>query len=223
MFLAGLSRGLLFYFTSTTWTNIQATRATTIAGLKTATPKMLQWNQTEALTGKLPGARGSSTILPDRAERWTTNASTHSEAPRILYGTAPGRMLTIPKRDDRRQCCRDRDNVRHGGSTWIVFSASSCAGTGYQLGRLTLTGTNPLSASSWTKYANPIFTGANGHTAELVTAGGQIWMVYHASAASPGLCDGSRYMMVQQVGWYTDGAPNLGSPRALTDSVPEPA
>uniref|UniRef100_A0A0W0GDE0 Putative Arabinanase/levansucrase/invertase n=1 Tax=Moniliophthora roreri TaxID=221103 RepID=A0A0W0GDE0_MONRR len=51
----------------------------------------------------------------------------------------------------------------HGGRTFIVYSASNCAGTGYSLGRLELTGSNPLSASSWTKYGSPIFTGANGN------------------------------------------------------------
>ncbi|KAJ7890509.1 hypothetical protein B0H14DRAFT_2336268, partial [Mycena olivaceomarginata] len=30
-----------YFFTTTTWTNIQITRATTIAGLKTATPKVI--------------------------------------------------------------------------------------------------------------------------------------------------------------------------------------
>lgn len=52
--------------------------------------------------------------------------------------------------------------IYHGGRTWIVFSASNCAGTGYTLGRLELVGSNPLSASSWSKYSNPIFTSANG-------------------------------------------------------------
>ncbi|KAG6864132.1 hypothetical protein C0991_012235 [Blastosporella zonata] len=50
----------------------------------------------------------------------------------------------------------------HGGRTWIVYSASSCAGTGYELGRLELTGTDPLNASSWTKYGSPVFNSANG-------------------------------------------------------------
>lgn len=50
----------------------------------------------------------------------------------------------------------------HGGRTFLVFSASSCAGTGYKLGRLELTGTNPLSASGWVKYGSPIFQSANG-------------------------------------------------------------
>ncbi|CCO38245.1 hypothetical protein BN14_12413 [Rhizoctonia solani AG-1 IB] len=39
-------------------------------------------------------------------------------------------------------------------------------GTGYSLGSLELTGSNPLSASSWTKYNNgPIFKAAFGNYA----------------------------------------------------------
>lgn len=53
--------------------------------------------------------------------------------------------------------------IYHGGRTWIAYSASNCAGTGYKLGILELTGSNPLSASSWTKNPNPIFQSANGN------------------------------------------------------------
>ena len=52
--------------------------------------------------------------------------------------------------------------IYHNGRTWIVYSASGCEGTGYKLGRLELTGSNPLSASSWTKFGNPVFSSANG-------------------------------------------------------------
>ncbi|KAG8732105.1 hypothetical protein FRC10_001226 [Ceratobasidium sp. 414] len=117
----------------------------------------------------------------------------------------------------------------HGGRTWIVYSASGCAGTGYSLGSLELTGSDPLSASSWTKYdAGPIFKAANGnyavgHNGFFTAPSGNIYLVYHASPSSAVTCDGNRRTMVQAVGWHSDGTPNLGSPRALTDNVPEPA
>ena len=47
--------------------------------------------------------------------------------------------------------------IYHEGRTWIVYSASNCAGTGYQLGRLELVGSDPLSASSWSKYPSSVF------------------------------------------------------------------
>jgi GH43 family beta-xylosidase len=53
--------------------------------------------------------------------------------------------------------------IYHGGRTWLVFSASNCAGTGYSLGSLELTSSNPLSASSWKKSSGPIFSSANGN------------------------------------------------------------
>ncbi|CUA73066.1 alpha-N-arabinofuranosidase [Rhizoctonia solani] len=106
-----------------------------------------------------------------------------------------------------------------------VYSASNCASTGYSLGRIELTGSDPLSASSWTKYDNgPVFQAANGNYApghnRFFTA---IYIVYHASPSSTITCDGNRRTMVQAVGWHTDGTPNLSDPRALTDNVPEPA
>lgn len=55
----------------------------------------------------------------------------------------------------------------YGGRTFLVYSASNCAGTGYELGRLELTGTAPLTASSWTKYGSPIFNSANGFVSNL--------------------------------------------------------
>ncbi|KAJ7115974.1 Arabinanase/levansucrase/invertase [Mycena epipterygia] len=265
-----------YYLTTTTWTNIQITRATTIAGLKTATPKVVWTDSTasrnvsrsssSALWKAAEGAwfiyyvagttgtfdnqrvhalRGSASIIWDSTWSYASriaipNRDVWSIDPTVLINGA-NEYLVYSSFDGANQCLyiaqftsattvgnavkistptnsweiiggpvnEGPAALYHGGFTWIVFSASSCAGTGYELGRLTLTGTDPLSASSWTKYVNPIFTSANG-------------CVYHASSTSPALCDGSRYTMAQQVGWHTDGTPNLGSPRALTDSVPEP-
>ncbi|KAL0064951.1 hypothetical protein AAF712_008073 [Marasmius tenuissimus] len=118
--------------------------------------------------------------------------------------------------------------IYRNGRTWIVYSASGCAGTGYKLGRLELTGSNPLSAGSWTKFGNPIFQTANGqyqpgHNGFFQSkSGNQTWNVYHANTNTPGACDGSRYTAVQPVDWNSDGTPNLGSPRPLSENIPEP-
>ncbi|KAJ7658106.1 glycoside hydrolase family 43 protein [Mycena rosella] len=284
-----------YYLTTTTWTNIQITRATTIAGLKTATPKVvwtdstasrccnvwapeIHWKAAEGAWFIYYVAGTSDTFDNQRihALRGSANTiwdSTWSYASRIVIPTrdvwsidptvlinGANEYLVYSSFDGANQCLFIAEftsattvgnpvkistptnawetigaNVNegpaalyHGGSTWIIFSASNCAGTGYELGQLTLTGTNPLSASSWTKYVNPIFTSANGNNEPghdgffLSPSGNQIWIVFHASTASPGLCDGSRYTMVQQVEWHSDGSPLLGSPRALTDSIAEP-
>lgn len=90
---------------------------------------------------------------------------------------------------------------------------------------------------------SPFQPGHNGFFLSPSTS--QTWMVYHANSVTPGTCDGNRYTLVQQwvhyivpesslsaltcfllllsrVGWHSDGSPNFGSPRALTDNVPEP-
>ncbi|KAF8599945.1 Arabinanase/levansucrase/invertase [Ceratobasidium sp. AG-I] len=285
-----------YYLTTTTWTNIQITRGTTMAELKTATPKVVWTDSTASrccnmwapeihwISGQsswyiyysagtsgtfdgqhLHALKGSSTDI------W---ASTWSYASRLVIpnrdvwsidGTvlflAAGPYFVFSSWDGDEQCLwiskmnsatslgdavkisaptnsweRIGANVNegpaglyHGGRTWIVYSASTCAGTGYSLGRLELTGSDPLSASSWTKYdAGPIFSAANGnyapgHNGFFTAPSGNIYLVYHASPTSSVTCDGNRRTMVQAVGWHTDGTPNLGSPRALTDSVPEPA
>ncbi|KAK0204669.1 Arabinanase/levansucrase/invertase [Desarmillaria ectypa] len=272
-----------YYLTTTTWSNIQITRATTVGGLKIATPKVvwsdstssrccnlwapeIHWyfllsfrQPTEASwyiyysagsSGTFDNQRihvlkGSSNIIWDSTWSYAgriviPNRDVGSiDATVLVHGDI--RYLVFSSWDGGYQCLwiaqmfsattvgnavkistptlpweQVGANVNegpaalyHGGRTWIVFSASYCGGTAYSLGRLELTGTNLLSASSWTKYGGPIFTSANGS-------------VYHASSSVPALCDGSRYTMVQQVTWHTDGTPNLGSPRALTDNVPEP-
>ncbi|KAK7440242.1 hypothetical protein VKT23_017183 [Stygiomarasmius scandens] len=115
------------------------------------------------------------------------------------------------------------------GRTFIVYSASNCAGTGYKLGLLELTGSSPLSASSWTKFSNPVFVSANnvwqpGHNGLFTSPNGQdIWQVFHANTATPGTCDGARYTAVQKVNWNSDGSPNFGSPAALGTEISEPA
>ena len=50
----------------------------------------------------------------------------------------------------------------HSGRTFMTYSASNCAGTGYKLGLIELTGSDPLNPSSWTKASAPVFQTANG-------------------------------------------------------------
>lgn len=53
--------GGYYYLTSTTWTNIQLTRATTLGGLKTAAPKTVWTDMTAARAGNFwaPGKHSS--------------------------------------------------------------------------------------------------------------------------------------------------------------------
>ncbi|KAF7430842.1 hypothetical protein PC9H_006556 [Pleurotus ostreatus] len=284
-----------YYLTSTTWSNIQITRATTINGLKTATPKVIwtdstasrccnvwapeiHWMPNEGAwfiyysagtAGTLDNQRihvlrGSSNIIWDSSWSYASRITIPNrdvwsiDATVLIVGA--NRYLVYSSWDGAFQCLwiaqmnsatsvgtpvkiatptlsweQVGSNVNegpaaiyHGGRTWIVFSASGCAGTGYKLGRLELTGSNPMSASSWTKFPNPVFQTANGvdqpgHNGFFLSpSGNQIHMVYHASPTSPGNCDGTRYTAVQMVNWNSDGTPNFGNPRPLSESIPEP-
>ncbi|KAG9121943.1 hypothetical protein FRC07_001872 [Ceratobasidium sp. 392] len=285
-----------YYLTTTTWTNIQITRATTMAGLKTASPKVVWTDSTASRccnmwapeihwiagqsswyiyysagnTGNFDGQRlhvlkGSSNdiwasswsyagrlAVPNR-DTWAIDGTVLflSAGPYFVFSswdgdeqclwiskmnsaTSLGNAVKISRPTNSWEQVVAKVNegpaaLYHGGRTWIIYSASGCAGTGYSLGSLELTGSDPLSASSWTKYnAGPIFKAANGnyavgHNGFFTAPSGNIYNVYHASPSSAVTCDGNRRTMVQAVGWHTDGTPNLGEPRALTDNVPEPA
>ena len=76
--------------------------------------------------------------------------------------------------------------LQYGGSTHIVYSASGSWTQYYCYGILTLTGSNPLSASSWTKNASPVFQSGNsmygpGHGTFVIGEDDEWWMIYHAN------------------------------------------
>ena len=97
----------------------------------------------------------------------------------------------------------------HSGRTFMTYSASNCAGTGYKLGLIELTGSDPLSPSSWTKASAPVFQTANGygycasygimtlifglrndqpgHNGFFLSPSSDIYMVYHANSVIPGM------------------------------------
>jgi GH43 family beta-xylosidase len=110
--------------------------------------------------------------------------------------------------------------LQRNGRTMIVYSASACWGPDYKLGLLTLTGSNPLSAGSWTKSPNPIFqrNDANGvygpgHNGFFTSPDGtENWIVYHANNSAGGGCDNNRTTRAQRFTWNADGTPNLGAP-----------
>ena len=76
--------------------------------------------------------------------------------------------------------------LQYKGSTHIVYSASGSWDQYYCYGILTLTGSNPLSASSWTKSSSAVFSSGNGvygpgHGRFVQDAVGDWWMIYHAN------------------------------------------
>lgn len=112
------------------------------------------------------------------------------------------------------------------GRLFVVYSASGCWTDDYTLGLLTMTGTNPLAAASWTK-TGPVFTqkpGAYGpgHNSLVQDAAGQWWNAYHANTNSGQGCGEFRRIRAQRLFWKSDGTPDFGSAvpdgSVLTDS-----
>lgn len=113
--------------------------------------------------------------------------------------------------------------LQRNGQTYVVYSASSCNTPDYKLGRLTYVGGNPLAASSWSKFANPVFQRNNaanvygpGHNGFFVSPDGtENWIVYHANNSTGGGCGNGRTTRAQRFTWNSDGSPNFGTPIAL--------
>ncbi|MET9440241.1 family 43 glycosylhydrolase [Streptomyces sp. NPDC006610] len=121
--------------------------------------------------------------------------------------------------------------LQRGGRTFLYFSASGCWTPDYKLGRLTLTGSDPLSAASWTKKSTPDFQrndaagvyGPGHHGFFTSPDGAESWIVYHANDAASEGCDNGRTARAQKFTWNADGTPNLGTPVALGASLAGPS
>ncbi|SER33530.1 Beta-xylosidase, GH43 family [Lentzea xinjiangensis] len=117
------------------------------------------------------------------------------------------------------------------GKTMIVYSASACWGPDYKLGLLTLTGSDPLNRSHWTKSPNPVFQRndgngvfAPGHNGFFKSPDGtEDWIVYHANDSASGGCDMNRSTRAQKFTWNADGTPNFGTPVRLGTPLAAPA
>jgi GH43 family beta-xylosidase len=105
---------------------------------------------------------------------------------------------------------------RRGRRLFIVYSASGCWTDDYALGLLTLEGSDPLDAGSWTK-TGPVFARAPGaygpgHNAMVADGLGQWWNVYHANNNPGEGCGGFRQIRAQRVSWTAAGLPDFGTP-----------
>lgn len=118
-----------------------------------------------------------------------------------------------------------------GGRTFLTFSASGCQTPDYKLGLLELTGSDPLSASSWTKKPTPVFQRNDaasvfgpGHNGFFTSPDGtESWIVYHANDSAAGGCDNRRTTRAQKFTWNADGTPNFGTPVATGTRLPAPS
>jgi GH43 family beta-xylosidase len=121
--------------------------------------------------------------------------------------------------------------LQHNGRTFIVYSASACAGPDYKLGLLTYNGSgDPMNGGSWQK-SGPVFqrSDANGvygpgHNGFFKSPDGtEDWIVYHAQASPSAGCDNNRTTRAQKVNWNNNGTPNFGTPVRLGTALPSPS
>lgn len=121
--------------------------------------------------------------------------------------------------------------LQHEGKTFLIYSASHCSTDDYALGQLTLTGTNPLDASAWTKSQTPVFTKSAasqaygpGHNGFFKSKDGtQDWIIYHANSNPGQGCGDVRKPRMQQFTWNADGSPNFGTPVAIGTAITRPS
>lgn len=149
---------------------------------------------------------------------WTTTGSgVRLTYPTYSWETVGGRTNEAPVA------------LYHGSDTFIIFSASSCNTDDYKLGQLKYTGTNPMSASSWTKKSTAIFQKsgtvyAPGHNGFFKSPDGtEDWIVYHANSTSGNNCNMQRTARIQKFTWNADGSPNLGTPLQTNTNITVPS
>lgn len=113
------------------------------------------------------------------------------------------------------------------GSVHVIYSASGSWTDHYCLGRLTLTGADPLAPDAWAKHLDPVFAGTDavispGHASFTTSPDGEEdWIVYHA-ARHPG-AGWDRVVHMQPFTWNDRREPNFGQPIAAGVPIPLPS
>ena len=120
--------------------------------------------------------------------------------------------------------------LRHGGTTYLVYSAGASWGDDYALGLLRYAGGDPLQPAAWIKEQRPVF-GKNvaagafgvGHPSFVRSPDGrEHWIVYHATDRS-GAGWAGRAVRAQPFDWRPDGRPAFGDARAAGSAIEEPS
>ncbi|WP_184815743.1 family 43 glycosylhydrolase [Actinophytocola algeriensis] len=182
-------------------------------------PSILQHNGKLYLLGSASDGTQSLTITP------MSNPYTLSGARRtISQPTLAWERQTHPVNEGAEPLYRN-------GRVMLVYSASACWGPDYKLGLLTLTGSDPLNRSHWTKSPNPVFQRndansvfAPGHNGFFKSPDGtEDWIVYHANDSASGGCDMNRSTRAQKFTWNADGTPNFGTPVRLGTTLAAPS
>ncbi len=149
---------------------------------------------------------------------WTIVGARHAiAAPELDWERAVAPLLESP------------EPLRHGRSTFIVYSAAASWSDAYALGMLRYLGGDPLSAASWRKEPGPVFAGdvargvfGVGHPSFVRSPDGrEDWIVYHAIDRRGGGWS-ARSVRAQRFGWCGD-SPSFGAPVAAGVPIEEPS
>ena len=117
--------------------------------------------------------------------------------------------------------------VERNGEIHIIYSASGSWTDDYCLGRVTLTGSDPLDANSWTKHNVPVFyrtmhVFGPGHASFVKSLDqSEDWIVYHAAKSQGSGWD--RDIRIQQFHWFSDDTPDFGLPVLVGGHLTEPS
>jgi GH43 family beta-xylosidase len=122
--------------------------------------------------------------------------------------------------------------LQHGGTIFVVYSASGCWTDYYELGMLSTTsGSNLLDPASWKKNDKPVFWQSPeasvygpGHNSFFRSPDGkEDWILYHANQAPGEGCENHRSPRVQRFTWRADGSPDFGRPVSVDTPMPRPS
>ncbi len=169
-----------------------------------------------------PGPHGnqeSSLFISKMTNPWTLSGDAPVE---ISYPTEPWEQSWHPINEGP-------EVLQHGNDLFLTYSGSDTRSALYAVGALKLTGTDPLSASSWTKLPGPLFqysvangVYATGHASFVKSPDEtQDWIVYHAQTNPQG--NSSRDVRTQPFTWNVDGTPNFGIPVKTGQALANPS
>lgn len=117
--------------------------------------------------------------------------------------------------------------LQAAGRTFVMFSCGASWLPTYKLGRLELTGDDPLDPAAWTEHDRPVFrsTGSTfgvGHSCFVASPDGrELWHVFHAKRERE--AGWGRDVFVQPMEIGEDGVPRFGRPVAAGEALGVPS
>ncbi|MBD2766291.1 glycoside hydrolase family 43 protein [Hymenobacter sp. BT664] len=175
-------------------------------------------------SGQEPGSEQQNLYIASMSNPWTITG------PRVRL-SQPTERWEINGFPSYPKVNEGPEILKHGGKTFIVFSASHCSSDDYALGLLTASSTaDPMDPAAWTKTPTPIFTKnptnhayGPGHNAFFTSKDGrEDWIIYHANLAPNQGCGNARNPRMQKFEWNADGTPNFDTPVTTGTPLPRP-